>query len=207
MLIGLRANSHSRDSTHPTMIAGTAWESSDKGLSRLKKALERNENPLSAEVDFVQTSCRILGIDSDEIVAKIGWKAVERGKGQVRKVMNSITVLLDELGDRVKAHKRGTLGPALSTRTYDHMDTPARSLAHVEANMKGLRDTMVGGFSRGIKVAKLALENSMEDFRVTVERIREAAKWKEDIISSWMEKGQEVCGGHSGGGHRGDMQG
>ncbi len=52
---------------------------------------------------------------------------------------------------------------------------------------------MVGGFSRGIKVAKLALENSMEDFQISVERTGEAAKWKEDIISSWMEKGREVC--------------
>jgi hypothetical protein len=128
------------------------------------------------------------------MVAKIGRKAVERGKGQVRKVMNSITVLLEELGDRVKAHKTETPGPALSTRTYDDMDAPAHSLPHLQANVKGLRDTMIGGFSRGIKVAKLALENSMEDFQVTVERTGEAAKWKEDIISSWMEKGREVWG-------------
>jgi hypothetical protein len=115
-------------------------------------------------VDFVQTSCQILGIDSDEIVAKIGQKAVESGKGKVRKFMSSITVLLDEWGDRAKAHKRETPGPVMSTRTYDDMDAPACSLAHLQANVKGIRDTMVGGFSRGIRVAKLALENSVEDF-------------------------------------------
>ncbi len=132
MLIGLHAHSHNRVTTHPTMIVGTARKSSDKGLSRLKKALERDQNLLSAaEVDFVQTSCRILGINSDEMVAKIDQKAVERGRGQVRKVMNSITVLLDELGDREKAHMKSTPGPALSTRTYDDMDAPARSLTHL----------------------------------------------------------------------------
>jgi hypothetical protein len=170
------------------MITGTVNKSSDKGLSRLKKALERKENPLSAaEVDFVQTSCRILGIDGDEMVYKIGMKAVERGQGQVRKVMSSITVLLEELGARVKVHKRGTPGPNMSTRTYDDMDAPTRSLVHLQACARGLRNTMVGGFSREIRVAKMALENAMEDFQVTVERKGEAARWKQDIIDNWLE--------------------
>jgi hypothetical protein len=157
--------------------------------------LEKNQNPLSAaEVDLVQTSCRILGIDSDEMVNKIGRKAVERGQGQVQKVMSLIMVLLDELGARVKAHKRGTPGPAMSTRTYNDMDTPARSLAHLQACAKGLRDMMVGGLSRGIKMAKMALENAMKDFWITLERMGEAARWKQDIIDSWLEKGQQVCG-------------
>jgi hypothetical protein len=137
------------------MMAGTAKKVSDKGLSRLKRALE---------VDFVQMSCRILGIDSDEIVAKIGQKAVESSKGKVRKFMSSITVLLDERGDRAKAHKRETPGPVMSTRAYDDMDAPACSLAHLWANVKGIRDTMARGFSRGIRVVKLALENRVEEF-------------------------------------------
>jgi hypothetical protein len=89
----------------------------------------------------------------------------------------------------VKAHKRETAGPTMSTRTYDDMDALASSLAHMQANMKGIRGTMVGGFSRGIRVAKLALENCMEDFGVTVERTGTAAKWKEDVINDWLEKG------------------
>jgi hypothetical protein len=149
----------------------------------------------AAEVDFLQTSCRILGIGSDEMVNNISRKDVERGRGQVRKVMSSIMVLLDELGARVKAHKRGTPGPAMSTRTYDDMDAPARSLAHLQTSTRGLRDTMVGGLSRRIRVAKMALEKAMEDFRITGERTGEAARWKQDIINSWLEKGQEVCEG------------
>ncbi len=39
-----------------------------------------------------------------------------------------------------------------------------------------------------------ALENSMEDFWVTVERTREAAKWKEDVVNEWLDKGQAVFG-------------
>jgi hypothetical protein len=46
--------------------------------------------------------------------------------------MSALTMLLDNLGARVKAHKRGTLAPAMSTRTYDDMDAPARSLAHLQ---------------------------------------------------------------------------
>jgi hypothetical protein len=127
------------------MIVGTAWKATDKGLSRVKKALENGENPLSAaEVDFMQTCCRILDINSEETVREIRRRAVEGGKVKVRKVMNMIMALLDELGDRVKAHKRQSPGPSLSTRTYDDMDAPARSLLHIQANVKGIRDTMEG---------------------------------------------------------------
>jgi hypothetical protein len=74
---------------------------------------------LAVEIDFVQTSCQILGID--EMIDRIGKKAVEKGRGQVRKVMRAITTLLDDLGARVKAHKRGTPAPAMSNRTYYNM--------------------------------------------------------------------------------------
>jgi hypothetical protein len=171
-------------------MAGTIKNSLDKGLSRQKEALENNQIPLlAAEVDFVQSSCWILGIDSEEMVEVIGKKAVERGRGQVRKVMAAITSLLDNLGARVKAHKRATPTPAMITQTYDDMDAPARSLAHLQTCAKGLRDTMVGGFSRGMKMAKIALENAMEDFQITMVRTGEAPRW-----NNWLEKGQEVCG-------------
>jgi hypothetical protein len=68
-----------------------------------------------AEVDFVQTRCRILGIDSMEMISVIGRKALERGRGQVGKVMAAITSQLDELGVRVEAHRRAMPTPAMST--------------------------------------------------------------------------------------------
>ncbi len=136
--------------------------------------MENNQNPLSAaEIDFMQTICLILGIESEEMIDVIGKKAVERGRGQVRKVMTAIMSLLDDLGARVKAHKRATPTPPMSTWTYDDMDAPGCSLAHLQACAKSLRDTMVGGFSRGIKMAKIALENAMEDFWTTVVRTGE----------------------------------
>jgi hypothetical protein len=142
-------------------MASTVRKSLDRGLSRLKKAMENGQNPLSAaEVDFVQTSCRILGVDSAEMISVIGKKALDRGKGQVRKVMTAITLQLDELGARVEAHKRSTPTPAMSSWTYDDMEAPGRSLAHLQVCAKGLRDAMLGGFSKGIKVAKIALENT-----------------------------------------------
>ncbi len=123
----------------------------------------------------------------------IGRKALERGGGQVRKVMAATTAQLDALGKRVEIHRRATLTPALSTRTYDDMDAPARSLAHLQVCAKSLRDTIVGGFSKGIKVAKIALENALEDYRVTVARTGEAARWMHGVADEWYEKGKEVC--------------
>jgi hypothetical protein len=53
---------------------------------------------------------------------------------------------------------------------------------------------MVGGFSKEIKVATIALENALEDFNFTVTRTGEAARWKHGVADNWLEKGKEVCG-------------
>jgi hypothetical protein len=67
-------------------MTSTVRRSTDKGLSRLKRAMD--SNPLSpSEVDFVRTSCRILDINSEEMVNRIGKRALEKGNGQVRRVM------------------------------------------------------------------------------------------------------------------------
>jgi hypothetical protein len=64
-------------------MVATTRKAADNGLSRVKKALEKGENLLSAaQVDFVQTCCRILGIDSEEKSMKLGaelWRTV-RGR-------------------------------------------------------------------------------------------------------------------------------
>jgi hypothetical protein len=173
----------------------TVRKSTDKGLSRIKKAMDSNQNPLSPwEVDFVRTSCRILDIDSEEMVNRIGKRALEKGNGQVRRVMTAKRAQLDDLGKRVEAHRRATPTPAFSTRAYNDMDALARSLAHLQVCAKGLRDAMVGGFSKGIKVAKIMLENALGDFKVTVARTGEAARWKQGVADEWYNKRKEVCG-------------
>jgi hypothetical protein len=176
-------------------MTSTVRRSTDKGLCRLKRAMDSNQNPMSpAEMDFVHTSCRILGIDSAEMIDVEGKEALEKGGGQVRKVMAAITAQLDDLGRRVEAHRRATPTPAFSTQTYDDMDAPARSLAHLQVCAKGLRDAMVGGFSKGIKVAKIALENVLEDYKVTLARTGEAARWKHGVADEWMTKGRRSVG-------------
>jgi hypothetical protein len=74
------------------------------------------------------------------------------------------------------------------------MEAPACSLSHMQLCAKGLRDAIVGWFLKGIKVAKIALENTQEDFKTTVTRTGEAARWKHGVADSWFEKGKEVCG-------------
>jgi hypothetical protein len=55
------------------------------------------------------------------MVNRIGKRALDKGNGQVRKVMAVIRAQLDELGKRVEAHRRATPTPAFSTRTYDEI--------------------------------------------------------------------------------------
>jgi hypothetical protein len=112
--------------------------SKDQGLSRVKKALDNKENPLSIwEIEFIRTSCRILDINSEAVMKRIMKKAIEKGGGQAKRVMGSIRTQLDELGNKSEKRKRPTPTPAFATRTYDDMDAPSRSLAHLQAAREG----------------------------------------------------------------------
>jgi hypothetical protein len=54
----------------------------DLGLDHVKRALSNKENPLSRlEVEFVRTSCHILGISSEVTMKAIVKKAKEKGGG------------------------------------------------------------------------------------------------------------------------------
>ncbi len=44
-----------------------------------------------------------------------------------------------------------------------------------------------------IKISKFGLEKSLEDYKVTLERIAMAAKWDKETISVWERKGWSVC--------------
>jgi hypothetical protein len=74
------------------------------------------------------------------------------------------------------------------------MDAPGRSLAYLQTCAKGLRDTIVGGFSKGIKVVRIVLENAIGDFKVALARTGEACKWRPCVADEWYIKGEEVCG-------------
>jgi hypothetical protein len=74
------------------------------------------------------------------------------------------------------------------------MDAPARSLAHLQLCAKGLRSAIDGEYARGIKMAKMAMENAVADLKSTIARVQEASKWKRGVADSWYAKGEEVCG-------------
>ncbi len=43
-------------------------------------------------------------------------------------------------------------------------------------------------------MAKIALENALEDFTITIARTGEAARWKQGVANEWYKIGTEVCG-------------
>jgi hypothetical protein len=128
------------------------------------------------------------------LINRIAKKAVEKGAGQAKRVMASIRSQLDDPGKRAENHKRLTPTSAFATRTYDDMDVPARSLAHLQACVRGLREATVGGYSKGIKMAKITVENTVGDFKATVARTGNMCKWRHGVAEEWNAKGEEVCG-------------
>jgi myosin heavy subunit len=53
---------------------------------------------------------------------------------------------------------------------------------------------MLSGYAKGIKVARLAIENAEKDFKATIERIQEACRWKRGVAESWYTRREIICG-------------
>jgi hypothetical protein len=167
----------------------------DAALEHVKRALQEGGNPLTKiEVSFVRTSCHILGIDSATTMKAIVKKAKEKGKRQPRKVLEHLQSQLKELAERVDKHKRPTPNPAVRTRSVDSMGVPARSLGHLQGCADALREAMKGQYSKGIRAAKKAMENTKLEFKATIDRVAEASKWKTETSEDWVSRGEVVCG-------------
>ncbi len=62
----------------------------NRGIRRVRKAMEEGTNPLSeGEMHFVCTSCRILKIDKKESIDSIGAKALADGRAKVQASMSA----------------------------------------------------------------------------------------------------------------------
>ncbi len=100
---------------------------------------------------------------------------------------------LRELAERVEKHKRPTPNPAASTRAVDAMGAPARSLGNLLGCAEALKEATKGQYSKGIKAAMKAMENTKLDFKTTIDRVAEASKWKEETIEDWTNRGELAC--------------
>jgi hypothetical protein len=169
--------------------------SKDVALEHIRKAL-RNDGSLLTRLEegFIRTSCHILCIPAEATMRVIVKRARDKGVHQPRKVLDSLQSQLAELADRVEKHKRPTPTPACNTRTTDSMGAPAHSLAHLQGCADRMREAMEGGYSIGIKTAKIATENAKSDFKATIDRIAVASRWKKATIEDWTSRGEMVCG-------------
>jgi hypothetical protein len=166
----------------------------DEALEHVRRAMREGGSLLTKqEASFIRTSCHILGIDSIITMKAIVRKAKEKGKRQPRTVLEHLQSQLRELAERVDKHKRPTPNPAATTRAGDSMGAPACSLGHVQGCADALREATKGRYSKGIRVAKKAMENARLDFKATMDRIAEASKWKKETIEDWVSRGELVC--------------
>jgi transcriptional regulator len=110
--------------------------------------------------------------------------------GKVQGMTSTIRKLLGALGNEAEAHCRDSLALFQTRRTSNNLDATTCSLQYLTDSARSLQDAMKREFAVGIKIAKLDLEKSLEDYKVTLERIARAAKWEEDTVSAWEKKGR-----------------
>jgi hypothetical protein len=169
--------------------------SRDEALEHVKLALRTNSNLFTRqEMSFIRTSCHKLGVDGNAMARAIMNEVKDNGIKQPRKVMEYLQSRLKELAERVEKHKRPTPNPAASTRTANSMGAPARSLGNLVGCAEALKEAIKGQYSKGIRAAIKAMENAKLDYKVTIDRVAEACRWKAETTNSWINKGELACG-------------
>jgi hypothetical protein len=142
---------------------------------------------------FIQTCCQILKSNEKGRIRLIGISTLWDGKGKVQATISAIRKHLEAHGNEAENHRRDLLALHQTTHNVDNLVALARSLQHLEDSARGSGEAIPRGFAMGIRITKLDLEKSLEDFRTTLGRIAMAAKWKKEAISAWDKKGKDAC--------------
>lgn len=141
-----------------------------KQLTRVHKALNNGESLLfEEEVRFIQLCCRIMKVSESD---KVKFIAANAGFA-----LATIKKILEALGSEAKACRRASPTPYQATRNADDMDAPMRSLEYLGESAQSLQEALHQGFIMGIRMARFNMTKSMEDYRVTLERVAMADKY------------------------------
>jgi hypothetical protein len=75
----------------------------------------------------------------------------------------------------------------------DNMDAPAHSPEYLAKSTRSLQEALQQGFTMGIRMARFSMTKSIEDYKVTVDRVTMAVKWDENLKFAWICKGSAAC--------------
>jgi hypothetical protein len=168
----------------------------DAALEYVKKALHTNGSLLTKlELGFVRTSCHILGINSEAMIRVIMKKGQRQGAAPAEEGAGLPAVPAGRAGHQSREAPEAHPNPCLQhTDARQHGSPSTQSGAPPElcGRTEGRHG---GGYSMGIKTARIATENARSDFKATIDRIAEASRWKEGTIEDWLSRGETICAG------------
>jgi hypothetical protein len=156
-------------------------------LARVCEALYKGENLLSIEdVHFIQTCCQIMKTSESNKVKFIATTVVTEGEGNPGLTIAIVKKLLEALGSDAETFTRDFLAPYQTTRNMDNIDSHAWfSLEYLTESTRSLQEALQV-FKMGIRMARFNMTKSMEDYKVTVERVAMAAKFDENLMFAWI---------------------
>jgi hypothetical protein len=74
------------------------------------------------------------------------------------------------------------------------MDAPAHFLEYLAKSARSLQEALQQGFTMGIRMARFSMAKSIEDYKVTVDRVAMAVKCNENLKFAWIRKGSAAFG-------------
>ncbi len=145
---------------------------------RVRTVLDKSEIPLSyEEFYFVQICCQIQEGNSDDCSGwRKGWSCL--AISEIWKLLGAQGVEVEVSGECCQPHTR----PPIIQITWRPTSTVWSTW----------RTASQRGFITGIKMAHFNMTKSLEDYRITLERVTMAIKWTWDQSQRWEGKGSAV---------------
>jgi hypothetical protein len=84
-----------------------------------------------------------------------------------------------------EAHRRSSPAPNQTFWNVEGNEAHTSSLEHLEGSTKGLDEVLQTGFIMGLKMDRFDMSKSLEDFRITLEKVTIADKWAMNPKRAW----------------------
>jgi hypothetical protein len=149
-------------------MAGSLQLKKQDELVRVHTVLETSNNPFSnEEVHFVQT-CQD---GRDGKVALNAATALDSEREDPSRSIKEIQRLLETFWVEAEAHRSQSPTLYQTTWNVECLEAYTCSLEHLEGSVRGLDKAPYREFTMGIKMAQFDMTKSLEDFRISLERV------------------------------------
>jgi hypothetical protein len=142
----------------------------------------------SVEEHFMDTCCFILGLEYRDTVDQMGCEPVDIGGEEILwrpSKKSGISWSPGEAQGLSGGPQEEVPGPSQVIQLFDGLEAHACNLEHFESSVNWLLEVLDTRYEMDIRIAQLDVLQSLEDFRVILERVAMVSQWELERKKAW----------------------